>query len=62
MCPGSDLLTHRERLVIELLDKLAGHLIGVVRAGVCALLLQEVDLYGHRADALLRLIEVVIGH
>ena len=57
----ADLLCDREALVVELLDELGGHLVGVVGRGVGALLLQEVDLHRHGPDALLALVEVVVG-
>lgn len=57
-----NLLGDREGLVVELLDELGGHLVRVVGGGVGALLLQEVDLDGHGADALPGLVEVVVAH
>lgn len=59
---ATHLLGDGEGLVVELLDELGGHLVRVVGGRVGALLLQEVDLDGHGADALLGLVEVVVGH
>lgn len=58
----ANLLGDGEGLVVELLDELGGHLVRVVGRRVGALLLQEVDLDGHGADALLGLVKVVVGH
>lgn len=57
-----NLLRDGEGLVVELLDELSGHLVRVVGGGVCALLLQEVDLDGHGSDALPGLVKVVVGN
>lgn len=56
------LLGNREALVVELLDKLGGHLVRVVGGGVSTLLLQEVNFDCHGANALLGLVKVVVGH
>lgn len=56
------LLADAEGLVVEVLDELAGHQVRVVRVAVRALLLQEVDLHGHGADALFGPVEVVVCH
>lgn len=55
-----NLLGNRECLVVELLDKLGGHLVGVVGRGIGTLLLQEVNFDCHRADALPGLVKVVV--
>lgn len=57
-----NLLANSEGLVIKVLDQLAGHLVRVKRAAVNKLLLQEVDLHGHDAYAVLGLVELVVGH
>lgn len=57
-----NLLGDREGLAVELLDELGRHLVRVVRGGVGVLLLQEVNLDGHGADALLGLVEVIVAH
>lgn len=59
---NANLLGDGEGLVVELLDELGGHLVRVVWGRVGALLLQEVDLDSHGADALLGLVKVVVGH
>lgn len=56
------LLAHREGLAVELLDELCSHLVCVIGVGVNVLLLQEVDLDGHGANALLGLVEIVQGN
>lgn len=57
-----NLLRDREGLVVELLDEFCSHLVRVIGRGVRALLLQEVDFDRHGTDALLRFVEVVVGH
>lgn len=56
------LLADAEGLVVEVLDELAGHQVRVVRVAVRVLLLQEVDLHGHGADALFGPVELVVCH
>lgn len=56
------LLADAEGLVVEVLDELAGHEVGVVRVAVCVLLLQKVDFHGHVADALFGPVELVVCH
>lgn len=59
---NTNLLGDREGLVVELLDKLGGHLVGVVGGRVGTLLLQEVNFDCHGANALFGLVKVVVGH
>lgn len=56
------LLADTEGLVVEVLDELAGHEVGVVRVAVCVLLLKEVNFHGHGADALLGPVKLVVCH
>lgn len=57
---GEDLLSYGEGLVVEELQELFGHLVGVVGAAVDGLLLQEVDLHRHVADAAFGLVKLVV--
>ncbi len=54
------LLSDAEGLVVEVLDELGGHVVGVVRVAVHTFLLQEVDFHCHAAYALFGLVKFVV--
>ena len=54
---ANHLLSHGERLVVELLDKFCCHLVSIIRVGVDAFFLQEIDLNGHCANTLFGLVK-----
>lgn len=54
------LLAYAEGLVVEVLEELFGHVVGVVRVAVHTLLLQEVNLHRHAAYTMFGLVKLVV--
>lgn len=57
---SKNLLANGERLVVEALEELAGHLVRVISVTVDVLLLQEVNFHRHVAYAAFGFVKLVV--